>query len=152
MRPAYHAELWGPDERKTLPSLLGGEYSHSFKSRVSAEKKAFAIRLRRNPTNTEADLWRRLRKRQIEGARFRRQVLVLGWIADFYCPEVRLVVEVDGASHDDKIESDRRRNLAMLRRGFSIVRVDATRVTGDLDALMADLGMAIRYCRTGKFR
>lgn len=56
--------------------------------------------LRNNATLAEKLLWLRLKGRQIEGYKFRRQFGIASFIVDFYCPELRLVIEADGLIHD----------------------------------------------------
>jgi very-short-patch-repair endonuclease len=58
-----------------------------------------ARNLRRDATRAERRLWTGLRRKQIEGFRFRRQVALGPFIADFACLEARLIIEVDGATH-----------------------------------------------------
>ena len=55
-----------------------------------------ARRLRRDMTDAERELWSRLRDRQMRGLKFRRQMPIEGFVADFACVEARLVIEVDG--------------------------------------------------------
>ena len=83
-------------------------------------------------TISEARLWGAIKARQT-GARFRRQVPIGRWIADFASLDPRLVVEVDDRSHDYRDESLRNEDLA--RHGFSIVRFDNAEVAQDLDAV-----------------
>lgn len=58
--------------------------------------------LRKKPTQTKAILWSRLRNKQVNGYKFRRQHAVEGFILDFFCPEANLTIEVDGAEHRDE--------------------------------------------------
>jgi very-short-patch-repair endonuclease len=62
-------------------------------------KKSFRKRLRKTLTPAEAALWRRLQGRQLLGKKFRRQHSVGRYIVDFYCPECRVAIELDGAGH-----------------------------------------------------
>src|SRR5215472_8335447 len=62
--------------------------------------------LRRDMTEAEKRLWQMLRSRQTEGYRFRRQVPIGGFIADFACHAARLIVEIDGRQHDPSSESE----------------------------------------------
>lgn len=64
--------------------------------------------LRAKDTKAEAVLWQVLRNRRLGGWKWRRQVPVGPYIVDFLCPLMRLVVEVDGATHNDKVYDDRR--------------------------------------------
>ena len=61
--------------------------------------------LRQSATNAEKILWEYLRNRKLEGLKFRRQHPIDKFIADFYCHEKKLVVELDGAVHDEKINA-----------------------------------------------
>ncbi|HET9135926.1 MAG TPA: DUF559 domain-containing protein, partial [Candidatus Kapabacteria bacterium] len=57
--------------------------------------------LRNSPTRAESEMWHGLRSNRAGGYKFRRQHSLGSFIADFYCPSVKLVVEIDGATHDD---------------------------------------------------
>jgi very-short-patch-repair endonuclease len=78
--------------------------------------------LRRNATSAERRPWQVLRRKQVGEFRFRRQVILRGFIADFACLEARLVVEVDGATQSTKMEiaSDERRAAALRARVRSL--------------------------------
>ena len=94
---------------------------HSLKLRGHAAE----MRIRRNPA--EVALWQLLRARQL-GARFRRQVILLGsCIVDFYCPAATLVVEVDGDYHRDpaRARADARRDRKLTKASYRIVRLPA---------------------------
>lgn len=62
--------------------------------------------LRNNSTLAEAVLWKYLQNKQAFGYRFRRQKVIGKYIVDFYCPKLKLVIEIDGSSHDYKYEYD----------------------------------------------
>src|SRR3954470_675154 len=83
----------------------------------------FARHLRRELTVPGRHLWYALRDRRLQGWKFRRQVPVGGFVVDFYCDEARLIVEVDGCSHDDRGEADRMREKALIERGYRVLRV-----------------------------
>jgi very-short-patch-repair endonuclease len=78
--------------------------------------------LRADDTRAEARLWEALRDRRLGGWKWRRQVPVGPYIVDFLCPVLRLVVEVDGATHDDHAY-DARRTAYLERRGLRVHRV-----------------------------
>jgi very-short-patch-repair endonuclease len=80
-----------------------------------------ARRLRQNPTDAEIRLWFGLRRRQIDGYRFRRQVPIGPFIAAFVCLEQRPIVEVDGGQHADNPADDRRTEW-LERQGFRVLR------------------------------
>lgn len=91
--------------------------------RVPPAKTGQARELRKAATTPERVLWNLLRNRQLDGLRFRRQHVVGPYVADFYCAEHKLVVELDGMSHDERIEYDERRNEYMRARGLRVVRI-----------------------------
>ncbi|HUT48466.1 MAG TPA: DUF559 domain-containing protein [Alphaproteobacteria bacterium] len=84
--------------------------------------KQRARSLRRDPTEAEKRLWSRLRRRQLAGYRFRRQVPIGPYFADFASHEAKLIIEVDGGQHAINAEADRRRTLRMEADGFRIIR------------------------------
>ena len=85
------------------------------------QKRDFARTLRRNMTEAETALWRRLCRRQLQRHRFRRQCPIGRYIVDFACLERRLVVEVDGGQHAGSTR-DPRRDAWLRGQGFLILR------------------------------
>ena len=81
-----------------------------------------ARNLRKNMTTPEQHLWEALRKRQLDGYRFRRQTPLGRYIADFVCLEVRLVIELDGNHHHDQQGYDRERDHWMQAQQFQVLR------------------------------
>jgi very-short-patch-repair endonuclease len=81
--------------------------------------------MRQTMTDAEARLWLRLRKPGVAGLRFRRQAPIGPYIVDFFCPQHRLVVEVDGGQHGDdgEAERDRERDAWLAEQGYRVVRV-----------------------------
>ncbi len=90
-----------------------------------------AERMRRNPTRAEAALWRELRRRPGGMFFWTQHVIGSRYIADFYCPAARLVVEVDGDSHDHRAAEDRRRDDVMHEYGFTVMRLTNVAVLAD---------------------
>ena len=84
--------------------------------------------LRRNETFTEKKLWEILKNRGYENLKFRRQFPIHPYIADFYCHDLRLVIELDGITHEtaEKKAYDARRNAMMKKAGFRIIRISDT--------------------------
>ena len=78
--------------------------------------------LRREKTPAECVLWDALRNRQVAGLRFRCQHALGPFIADFFCPAAKLIVEVDGAIHDQQIEQDAARTEYFVELGYRVVR------------------------------
>ena len=94
-----------------------------------------ARRLRRELTKPEVLLWAALRRRNVNGFRFRKQHPIGPYVLDFYCAAVRLAVEVDGAVHDapDQIRHDRARDAWLGGQGVHILRFPAKYVLENLD-------------------
>jgi adenine-specific DNA-methyltransferase len=78
--------------------------------------------LRRFSTEAEKKLWSALRGRRLGGAKFRRQVWLGSYIADFYCAEAKLVIEADGSQHADQADYDERRSHWLEQEGFRVIR------------------------------
>ena len=89
--------------------------------RVEEYKRTQAKTLRHALTEAELYLWQLLRSRQISDLKFRRQVPVGPWIADFVCFEHMLIVEADGSQHAES-RRDEIRDADLRRRGFRILR------------------------------
>jgi len=102
------------------------------------KSKVFAKQLRRNLTDAEVILWQHLRGDSVHALRFRRQHPIGPYVADFACLPVKLVVEVDGATHgsDAQVAYDARRRKFMERFGWHLVRVTNLDVYDDLDAVL----------------
>ncbi|MDO8587457.1 MAG: DUF559 domain-containing protein [Armatimonadota bacterium] len=81
-----------------------------------------ARRLRRDQTTAEAVLWRYLRDRQMHGRKWRRQEPIDQYVVDFICPELRLIIELDGEAHADRQQQDEARQAYLESRGFRVVR------------------------------
>ena len=84
--------------------------------------KAKARRLRKQSTMSEVILWQHLKNRQLKGYRFLRQRPIDNFIVDFYCPDLRLAIEIDGATHSDKEDYDRIRQNNLENFGVRFLR------------------------------
>jgi very-short-patch-repair endonuclease len=93
---------------------------------------AAARRMRRQPTRSEALLWRALRGKQLEGVKFRRQQPIGPFVVDFYAPSCRLVVEVDGTVHEMQVEANQSRQRLLEAIGLRVLRIPAALVENDL--------------------
>jgi leucyl-tRNA synthetase len=91
-----------------------------------------ARNLRKNPTPSEKLLWNYLRRRNLLGYKCLRQHPIFyrinnNWveffIADFYCSELKLIIEVDGKIHDNNKEYDSERDLKLLNKGICVIRI-----------------------------
>jgi very-short-patch-repair endonuclease len=105
-----------------------------------------ARELRKRQTDAESLLWRNLRRRNFVGVKFRRQHPVEGYIADFYCGEARLVVELDGGGHaeDGQARYDGERTIALARAGIRVLRFWNTEVLQSLDGVLEVIFEAVR--------
>lgn len=81
-----------------------------------------AKELRRNRTEAEKRLWERLRRKRIDGFRFRQQTPLGKYIVDFICFEAKLIVELDGGQHAEQVEYDARRTEWLESQGFRVLR------------------------------
>ena len=106
--------------------------------------------MRRDPTPAEARLWSVLRCRQL-GWKFRRQHVIVGYIVDFYCAELRLVVEVDGSVHNELRADDDAREADLRHAGAEVVRFCNRAVLDHLDEVLSVLAeRCARRAASGK--
>jgi very-short-patch-repair endonuclease len=110
-----------------------------FRSCVDPIKFEYAKQLRKSPTVAEKLLWDALKhqERRLRGHRVRRQHVILGYIADLYVPAVRLVVEIDGSSHDDRGVYDAKRDEAMKSNNIDVLRLKNESVLDDVTGCIA---------------
>ena len=92
--------------------------------------------MRAEPTPAEALLWKKLRKRQLGGLKFRRQHIIHYSIVDFYCPTAKLAIEIDGPVHDDQEEYDEERDKILQELGYQVVRFKNAAVENNLDLVV----------------
>ena len=95
-----------------------------------------ARRLRRDATDAEAAMWRLLRASQLAGAKFRRQRPIGPYIVDFICLKLDLIIEVDGVSHDARLDADARRERHLAEMGYEVLRFTNSDVLWDMDAVV----------------
>jgi tRNA(adenine34) deaminase len=86
-------------------------------------KLELAKGLRRNLTDAERKLWQQLRAGRFSGFKFKRQVLIDSYVADFACLSAKLIVEVDGGQHLEQVEHESQRTSRLEQEGFQILRV-----------------------------
>jgi len=82
----------------------------------------FAKALRKSPTDAETLLWGKIKAKQLQGIKFRRQQPVGNYIVDFISFEKRLVVELDGGQHAKNKQKDQKRDLFLSEKGFKVLR------------------------------
>ena len=106
-----------------------------------------ASQMRAVPTASERLLWEALRGGRL-GVTFRRQVPLDGrFIADFLAPAAKLVVEVDGGYHDARGRADARRDAALRKLGYRVLRIEAVLVERDIEAAVAMVREAVAEVR-----
>jgi very-short-patch-repair endonuclease len=95
-------------------------------------------KLRNNPTQAEAFLWGYLKNSQLEGKKFRRQSSIESFIVDFYCPEEKLVIELDGDFHFDEkeIKYDAQRTKILNEEGLKVIRFENQEVMLNLETVL----------------
>jgi very-short-patch-repair endonuclease len=99
--------------------------------------EARAHEMRHAPTLSEARLFETIRGKRL-GVAFKRQVPLLGrYIVDLLAASIRLVVEIDGGYHSERTEADAKRDRALVRAGYRVLRLDAELVMRDCEAAVA---------------
>jgi very-short-patch-repair endonuclease len=89
----------------------------------------------------EWQLWAHLRKRQLDGLHFRRQHPVGHYIVDFYCHEHRLIIELDGPSHDEQVTYDDERTAWLEAHDYRIIRFTNEQVQKNLEGVLIAISM-----------
>jgi very-short-patch-repair endonuclease len=110
---------------------------------IDASKKDMARRLRSSMTPAERHLWSYLRADRFEGRQFRRQQVVNGYIADFYCHSAGLIIELDGGIHDSQREYDEERQQALELYDFHVIRFTNDQVMNNLPTMLATISATI---------
>ena len=106
---------------------------------VSPAKKERARELRREMTPEEKILWHYLRGRNMSGFKFRRQQVIDGFIADYYCHEIGLILEIDGGIHETQKDYDTERDRIIQSRGLNVYRITNGDIRKNLYATLSHL-------------
>jgi very-short-patch-repair endonuclease len=114
---------------------------------VESNIKNFARQLRKNQTEMESRLWQYLRDRCLGGYKFRRQHPVKEFILDFYCPEKKLAVELDGGQHDspDLMAYDHNRTEILEQEGIKVLRYWDNEASQNLDGVLDDILVELEH-------
>lgn len=112
------------------------DYPFFYEAKVSTFQNA--AHLRRTSTETEKILWERLRNRKLENLKFRRQHCIYQFIADFYCNELKLVIELDGSIHHlrDVAQYDDYREKMIKEFGLNVLRFTNEEVHSDIESVL----------------
>jgi very-short-patch-repair endonuclease len=113
------------------------------KHKVKPDLLQRAKQLRDDSAPAEQILWARLRDRQLQGIKFRRQVPIDRFIVDFYCAAATLIIELDGDSHSEREAYDAQRTLALQQIGFTVIRFENSDVFDHLDSV---LDSVLKHC------
>ena len=106
---------------------------------VSEEKFLFSRYLRREMTPHEHILWEYLRDRRLANLKFRRQQIIDGFIADFYCAETGVVIELDGPIHDSSVKEDNIRDRVIAAHQLLVLRFPNQRIDNELAQVIAEI-------------
>ncbi len=100
---------------------------------------ATARKLRRSSTDVERKLWHRIRDKQIEEFRFRRQRPIEKYIVDFICLEAQLIVELDAGQHAENVAHDQKRSAFLHERGYRVLRFWNSEVIENIEGVLERL-------------
>ena len=111
------------------------------KVRYNPELKKLARNLRNKSTKSEISLWKYLNCQQIDGYKFSRQKPIGNYIADFYCYQLRLVIEIDGSSHNslDIQEKDKLKEIYLKQLGFTVLRFTGYDVFENIEGVVQSI-------------
>ena len=100
--------------------------------------------LRNNMSDAEQAMWHFLRGRQISGLKFRRQHPFADYILDFVCPEVKLVIEIDGGQHGQQAKYDENRTQKLQTAGFRVLRFWNNEVLKEMESVKEKIWLKSR--------
>jgi very-short-patch-repair endonuclease len=95
--------------------------------------------LRNNMTLSEILLWNQLKQKQMMGYDFHRQKPIEDYVVDFFCPELSLAIEVDGESHEGKLEKDSQRRREIEKLGVHFLRFGDDEVKKNLEGVLGEI-------------
>jgi len=101
--------------------------------------KGFARNLRKGRIRSEVMMWQELQKKKFKGHTFNRQVSIGGYIVDFFCAKAKVVIEIDGKTHDAKQEYDKKRDQYLQSQGLTVIHVEHMNVIRRFDYVMYHL-------------
>jgi very-short-patch-repair endonuclease len=114
---------------------------------MPSKRAAFARNLRADQTSSENLIWNAVRDRRFEGFKFRRQMPIGRFTADFCCITAKLIVEIDGVQHIEHADYDDARRQFIEEQGFIVLRFTDDDVRGRLDWVMQEIGRALDLAR-----
>lgn len=113
-------------------------------------RKNIRRNLRNHPTRSEQVLWFWLRRRQLNNLKFRRQYGIRQYIVDFFCPELKLAIEIDGQPHDfaGQQDHDVRRQKYLEALGIHLIRFTSQDILENMDGVLNRIAEVARRIRT----
>jgi len=106
---------------------------------VNNKRTILSRKLRRDQTRPEEKFWANVRNRHLGGYKFKRQVPIGNFVADFACESAKIVVELDGSHHADQIEADQKRTQELERFGYRVIRIWNHEIIDNLDCALDHL-------------
>jgi len=101
--------------------------------------KVIARKLRKNSTKSEIYLWNELKNKKLMGYAFKRQKPIGNYIVDFFAPKLNLIIEIDGITHDFKIESDNIRQDSLQSLSLTVLRFSDSDVKNNLNGVIMSI-------------
>jgi very-short-patch-repair endonuclease len=103
--------------------------------------------LRRQMTEAEKVMWNKLRDRRLDGVKFKRQKPIAGYIVDFVALDLKLVVEIDGGQHAERVVQDAARTKVLVESGYHVVRFWNHDVLGNIEGVLEALIQELNISR-----
>lgn len=138
-----HTLCPSPSQGEGLRERLEGIMTKHYNKSSEKEKRR---ELRQNQTIAEKLAWRYLRNRQLLGYKFKRQYSVDKFVIDFYCPELKLVIELDGSIHElpDQKKRDEVRQKYLEEFGIKFIRIKNEELLGNPDKAFNHIALGIK--------
>ena len=124
---------------------MSEEYNDNLHKGAIGKLYQYGRELRQSSTKAEKILWEYLRNRNLDGLKFRRQHPIDKFIADFYCHQKKLVVELDGAVHDDNMNAqyDEARTYELKGSGIKVIRFRNCEVENSISFVLNEIRKAL---------
>ena len=113
--------------------------------------KRLSSELRKNSTYSERLLWKKIKSRQLFGYQFTRQKPIGEYIVDFYCSKLKLVIEIDGITHNDREENDIIRQKKLESLGLIVIRFDGNTVISNTEGVLLKIEDWIKNHRNSPY-
>ena len=101
--------------------------------------------LRRTQTDAEQKLWYHLRAHRFMGRKFKRQKPIGRYIVDFVCLEEKLIIELDGGQHAERVDDDQERDLWLRNQGYTVLRFWNSELMSEMECVLERILTALRH-------